>query len=174
MMSYRPVTSLLAALSVATALAGCATSNSGAGGSPSGLAGTSQAAVPAPIPPAAMAEPPPEVPPGPPSKSYAYRGGRDPITGQAAVTEGAPEPLAVDANGDIVPANGKSGAKHAAARPAAGGKVAVGAGGSIVVQKGDSLYRIAQRHRVTVSALMSANGLSSPNIVPGQRLVLPR
>lgn len=167
----------LAALACACALAGCANGNS----SPSGLsARQATAAVPAPIPPQAMAEPPPEVPPGPPAKSYAYRGGRDPLTGMAATVEGAPEPLTVDANGDVVaPLVDKRGGKGAAGNGKAGkawpGKgAALAADGSIVVQKGDTLSRIAHRYRVTVAALMSANGLTSANIVAGQRLVVPR
>ncbi|MBL8566923.1 MAG: LysM peptidoglycan-binding domain-containing protein [Hyphomicrobiaceae bacterium] len=46
-------------------------------------------------------------------------------------------------------------------------------GGTIEVQRGDTLYGIARRHGVTVNALMSANGLSSANLKPGQQLRLP-
>lgn len=120
-----------------------------------------------------MADPPPEVPPGPPAKSYAYQGGRDPLTGQATVVEGAPEPLTVDANGEVVVPHAKPAARSAKSGKTAA-RVAAAPGSGIVVQKGDSLYRIARRYRVTVAALMSANGLTNPNIVPGQHLVLPR
>lgn len=179
MTSDRPWRRTIAALCAVSALAGCATSNSAPGAS--GLAGKPQAAVPVPVPPAAMAEPPPEVPPGPPSPSYAYRGGRDPLTGLAAVTEGAPEPLQVDGNGAVVQPKAKQkpgvkphSAKSAAAGPRGAAAVPAPPGGGIVVQKGDTLYGLAQRYRVTVSGLMSANGLTSASIVPGQRLVLPR
>jgi LysM repeat protein len=43
---------------------------------------------------------------------------------------------------------------------------------SIVVQRGDSLYRIARRHNVSVEALQFANSLTSEKIQVGQRLVL--
>ena len=43
---------------------------------------------------------------------------------------------------------------------------------SVVVQPGDSLYRIARRHKVTVEALQFANSLTSEKIQAGQRLIL--
>ncbi|MGQ9598613.1 MAG: LysM peptidoglycan-binding domain-containing protein [Anaerolineae bacterium] len=48
-------------------------------------------------------------------------------------------------------------------------------GGSIyVVRSGDTLASIASRHGVSVSAIVSANGLANPNyIYPGQRLHIP-
>lgn len=170
MTSRLPVCAMIAALCAAPVLAGCANSGSSPASSPpasspSGLAGRSQSAPPA----SAVAEPPPEVPPGPPAKSYAYRGGRDPLTGQATIIEGAAEPLAVDPDG--IPVHAKR--NSSATKPSVKARKAP-SGGAIVVQKGDSLYRIAQRYHVTVAALMSANGLTSPNIMPGQQLVLPR
>lgn len=48
-----------------------------------------------------------------------------------------------------------------------------GAGDSIDVQRGDTLYGIARRHGVTVKDLMAANGLQTANIKPGQKLRLP-
>lgn len=43
-----------------------------------------------------------------------------------------------------------------------------------VVQRGDTLARIAARYGVTVSALASANGIRNPNLIyTGQRLVIP-
>ena len=46
-------------------------------------------------------------------------------------------------------------------------------GGDIVVAPGDTLYGLSRRHGVSVSALMSENGLSNSNLSPGQRLRLP-
>lgn len=48
-----------------------------------------------------------------------------------------------------------------------------GASTSYRVQKGDSLFFIAKRYGVTVSALKSANGLSGNLIYAGQRLTIP-
>lgn len=43
-----------------------------------------------------------------------------------------------------------------------------------VVQSGDALSLIAQRHGVTTAALAAANGIANPNIIhPGQRLTIP-
>jgi murein DD-endopeptidase MepM/ murein hydrolase activator NlpD len=55
---------------------------------------------------------------------------------------------------------------NAAAAPASSGR-------SIDVAPGDTLYGLARKHGVSVAALMSVNGLTSPMIKPGQRLVLP-
>ncbi len=46
-------------------------------------------------------------------------------------------------------------------------------GRTYVVQYGDTLYRIAVRFGVTVSALMQANGLTSDYIYPGEVLKIP-
>ncbi len=47
-------------------------------------------------------------------------------------------------------------------------------GGTYVVQRGDTLGRIAQRQGVSLSSLMSVNGLSKRStIFPGQRLSIP-
>ncbi len=41
------------------------------------------------------------------------------------------------------------------------------------VKSGDSLWKIAKRHEVSVSKLMAVNGLSTSMIHPGQRLTIP-
>jgi murein DD-endopeptidase MepM/ murein hydrolase activator NlpD len=46
-------------------------------------------------------------------------------------------------------------------------------GDMIEVHQGDTLYSLSQRHGVSVGELMSANGLSTPDVKVGQRLVLP-
>jgi murein DD-endopeptidase MepM/ murein hydrolase activator NlpD len=49
----------------------------------------------------------------------------------------------------------------------------VATGETIEVTQGDSLYGLSKRHGVSLAALMEANGLTSPNLKPGQKLVLP-
>jgi LysM repeat protein len=52
--------------------------------------------------------------------------------------------------------------------------VAFASGGHYVVRSGDTLSSIARYYSVTISALMSANGLTNPNLVKvGQHLVIP-
>jgi len=47
-------------------------------------------------------------------------------------------------------------------------------GGIYVVQRGDTLARIAARYGVSASALAAANGIRNPNLIyTGQRLVIP-
>ncbi|HMN37278.1 MAG TPA: peptidoglycan DD-metalloendopeptidase family protein [Hyphomicrobium sp.] len=46
-------------------------------------------------------------------------------------------------------------------------------GQAIEVQAGDTLYGLSRRHQVSLAELMSANGLTSPDIKPGQKLFLP-
>ncbi len=49
-----------------------------------------------------------------------------------------------------------------------------GSGGTYVVRRGDTLGKIAQANRVSLSRLISANGLTSRStIYPGQRLMIP-
>src|SRR5438876_7083565 len=50
----------------------------------------------------------------------------------------------------------------------------VEAGGTHIVQQGETLYRIALRYGVTVGALAAYNGLSDPTLIhPGQVLRIP-
>ncbi len=60
-------------------------------------------------------------------------------------------------------------------RAAAGPPPARSAAASVVAAKGDTVYGIARRHRVSVRAVIEANGLTPPyRLRAGQRLVLPR
>lgn len=43
---------------------------------------------------------------------------------------------------------------------------------TIVVQRGDTLYTIAQQHGVSQGHLMRINGMSGSDIYPGQRLMV--
>jgi LysM repeat protein len=65
-------------------------------------------------------------------------------------------------------------------QPGAAGGSAAGAGGggsgtgSYTVRSGDSLWAIAQRHGVSLSALLRANDLRATSVIlPGQRLRIP-
>jgi LysM repeat protein len=46
-------------------------------------------------------------------------------------------------------------------------------GSSYKVRRGDTLWSIARKHRVTVAELKRANNLGSSTIKPGQTLVIP-
>jgi murein DD-endopeptidase MepM/ murein hydrolase activator NlpD len=46
-------------------------------------------------------------------------------------------------------------------------------GETIEVKPGDTLYGLSKRHHVSLAELMSANQMTSPNLKPGQKLVLP-
>ncbi|MEZ5855503.1 MAG: peptidoglycan DD-metalloendopeptidase family protein [Hyphomicrobiaceae bacterium] len=46
-------------------------------------------------------------------------------------------------------------------------------GRRVTVVPGDTLYGISRRHHVSISELMSVNGLTNPTIHPGQQLALP-
>lgn len=61
----------------------------------------------------------------------------------------------------------------AAPQPAAPAPTPPTRGGTYIVQPGDTLGKIAARHRTTVAALMAANGIRNPNLIwVGQRLVV--
>jgi murein DD-endopeptidase MepM/ murein hydrolase activator NlpD len=47
-------------------------------------------------------------------------------------------------------------------------------GQAIVVQQGDTLYGLSRTHKVPLSALMQVNGLTQPNLKPGQTIYLPK
>ncbi len=59
-------------------------------------------------------------------------------------------------------------------RPAPARAVSNGNAQEIEVQPGDTLYGIAERYDLSISELMTINGLTSPVLRPGQRLMLPK
>lgn len=68
----------------------------------------------------------------------------------------------------------RSGAR-AATRPAAAGRAANVGGRTHIVRSGDTMWSISQHYGVSLSSLMSANGLSRRSTIrPGQRLRVPR
>ncbi len=66
----------------------------------------------------------------------------------------------------IAPRPISQGSVQGAAKPIARGE-------PIEVTTGDTLYGLAKKHHVTINELMSVNQLKSPNLKPGQKLVLP-
>lgn len=69
---------------------------------------------------------------------------------------------------------GKSTPPAAAAPVTPAAPAAPSAGATYVVVAGDTISAIAQRHGVSVQAVLSANGLSSSSIIyPGQKLAVP-
>ncbi|MDQ8700026.1 peptidoglycan DD-metalloendopeptidase family protein [Hyphomicrobium sp. LHD-15] len=90
--------------------------------------------------------------------------------GGAASGSGYSGSAGYDAPGAYRPSNVPS---HNVA-PIASRDAGASAGGeSIEVRPGDTLYSLSRRHNVSVNEMMAANGLSSPNLKPGQQLHLP-
>lgn len=57
--------------------------------------------------------------------------------------------------------------------PAATQAKPIAPGATIEVVQGDTLFGLAKKHTVPVNELMTVNQLTSPNLKPGQKLVLP-
>jgi murein DD-endopeptidase MepM/ murein hydrolase activator NlpD len=72
----------------------------------------------------------------------------------------------------IAPAPAATAAAYA---PAAGSvpAAAAGQGQTIDVQPGDTLFGLSKRHHVSLAELMSANQMTTPNLKPGQKLIIP-
>ena len=82
-----------------------------------------------------------------------------------------PEPIA-----PLQPAPQASRAASIAPRPIASVATQakpIAAGATIEVVQGDTLFGLAKKHTVPVNELMTVNQLTSPNLKPGQKLVLP-
>ena len=100
----------------------------------------------------------PGPPPGP--QPYEYRGGRDPVTGQARNTQG--------------PAVTHQAAPAREAVPSASREASLGQSPRTVeIRKGDTLHGLSLQHHVSVKALMEANNLTTTTIVPGKKLIIP-
>lgn len=72
-----------------------------------------------------------------------------------------------------LPDSSSMGAATTTMAPAAVATIAPAVSGSYSVVKGDSLYKIAKRHGVTVAALKAANNLATDNLSIGQSLSIP-
>jgi LysM repeat protein len=95
---------------------------------------------------------------------YEYRGGRDPVTGQAGAVQGSP---VVGKSHFETPATTPL---RRAALTAAGSP---GVSAQVEVRKGDTLHGLSLQHHVSVNALMAANNLTNAKIRLGQKLVIP-
>lgn len=73
----------------------------------------------------------------------------------------------------VAPAAARAAYKPAAVPPAPAPTADIAKGDVIEVVSGDTLYGLSRRHGVSLAELMSVNGLTSPNLMPGQRLYLP-
>lgn len=80
----------------------------------------------------------------------------------------APTPLKTPEDKAILPANAMRD-KSKASDP----KLADAQGASYEVQQGDSLAKIAKKHRISVDALKAANGMSTASLKIGQKLAIP-
>ena len=163
---WRAASILALALAVGVGIGGCS-NPAEQGGSPNvGLDPTKSETKGAQT---ATASPPNDTRPAPGNTDspYVYRGGRDPVTGLAT---GAPQ-LAVERS--TTPPVGPATAKNAAWSRTPPTDIDSQGRRTLRVQKGDTLFDISLRHHVSLEALMAANNLSSPKIMPGQTIVLP-
>jgi nucleoid-associated protein YgaU len=140
---------VLAVLAPALMAGGC---SGGAGGRPALPDGPNWSL--ADKPPVALGGAGAEPEAGPASSPYQYKGGRDPVTGQAPVI-------------------GPVGAESKTGKAAGGATSNAGGPRTVVIQKGDTLHGLSLQHHVSVKALMAANKMSSTTIIPGQKIVIP-
>ena len=120
------------------------------------------------------------------SRSGAGAGSIDPSQTSSSYTPPAPIPsggvrmaaLPEPAPATPAPSYGKTAPSYAPPPSRANAPVPVAAsaekGEPVEVKQGDTLYGLSKRHHVSISELMSVNGLNSPNLKPGQTLYLPK
>ncbi|MDX2158099.1 MAG: peptidoglycan DD-metalloendopeptidase family protein [Hyphomicrobiaceae bacterium] len=106
-----------------------------------------------------------------PPQSYSYSPAPytpPPVTTAPVRQAGLPDPVARD----VAPRDPITRDVPAPRARAAAGVPTSGT--TIEVQSGDTIYGLSKRHRVSISELMTANGLQNPTIRPGQKLIVPR
>lgn len=100
---------------------------------------------------------------GPASESEREQRGVSPLSGEGTVAQ--PSSLALDEGPH---SDGSQSAPVSASEPDVATSVR-----TIVIQAGDTLWRLARRHKVDLEALRSLNGLQNNLIVAGRTLRLP-
>jgi murein DD-endopeptidase MepM/ murein hydrolase activator NlpD len=119
---------------------------------------------------------PVEAAPAPPPLNYDSTPYQPPTAAVAPVRQaGLPEPISREEptrpTFEPIARGGRSMPERAPVGSPA--RHAVSGSSTIDVAPGDTLYGLAKRHNVSISELMSANGLQGPMIKPGQKLVVP-
>jgi hypothetical protein len=133
----------------------------------------------APLPPQPVYQQQPQAAGLPASARHApsYQNGRDPITGR---TPGFGSPQhGMDARPLPPPTQPQQSQPRPAQPPAyrpgpASGTATPLQHRMVEVRPGQSLAAIAGEQRVSIAALMQANGLRDPYVIPGQQLIIPR
>jgi len=100
-----------------------------------------------------------------------------PLSGSGVKMAALPEPAPAAGNVASSPSSAGKATKPAGVPPAVTEPVsalpASDKGEAIQVKAGDTLFGLSKRYHASVAELMSVNGLSSPNLKPGQTLYLP-
>ena len=154
------------AVCAATGLGACSSGSTFPGPSWN-LTGGKDTAQPKPIAPLDARET--SRPPDPTKPAATYRGGRDPVTGRAPPWGGTSQAVALPPAqlapvGQSLPPPQAAAPAHAPAPRAS----------QVEVKPGQSLSTIAAEQRVSIAALMTANRLRDPYVIPGQVLIVPR
>jgi murein DD-endopeptidase MepM/ murein hydrolase activator NlpD len=97
-----------------------------------------------------------------------------PAPGTTAALGNPPAPLGVMTANGTAPTTDTTPTTTAAATPTTPAPTTTAAGGTYVVQTGDTLYGIATRHGISVAALAGANNMTTSDFVRvGQQLTIP-